>query len=151
MDFSFTLPMVANFIIIILLWKFVRRMIMSQPIVFVSRNKIKEGKADKFRNHYRDSIPPILTGKPGTLAQLAYENEEATEVTIVRLFPNADALDLQIQGADERSKKTYEFIEPICIELFGTPNPSTLEKMKKIAGSGVAVMISPNYLDGFIR
>ena len=124
---------------------------MSEPIVFISHNKIKEGKADEFRKHYRDSIPPIVAGKPGTLAQLAYENEEATEVTIVRLFPGADALDLQIQGANERSKKTYEFIEPISIEIFGIPTPTTLEMMKKIAGSGVVVNISPNYLGGFIR
>jgi len=124
---------------------------MTDPIVFISRNKIKEGRVVEFLQHYRDSIPPIMATKTGTLAQLAYENEEATEFTIVRLFPNADALDLQIQGADERSKKTYEYIEPISIEIFGTPNPATLEKMKKIAGSGVAVMISPNYAGGFIR
>jgi hypothetical protein len=124
---------------------------MSEPIVFLSRNKIKSGMADEFRKHYQASIPPILAGKPNTLSQLAYENEAGDEITVVRLFPSADALDLQIQGADERSKKTYEFIEPISIEIFGTPNPDTLERMKKIAGSGVIVKISPNYLGGFIR
>jgi len=124
---------------------------MSEPIVFIIRNRFKEGKTDEFRKHYRDSIPPIVVDKPGTLAQLAYENEEASEVTIVRLFPSADALDLQIQGADERSKKSYEFIEPVSIEIFGTPNPATLEMMKKIAGSSVTVKISPNYMGGFIR
>jgi len=124
---------------------------MTEPIVFISRNRIKEGKSDEFRKHYRNSIPPTMVNKPSTLAQLAYENEEAGEVTIVRLFLSAEALDQQIQGADERSKKTYEFIEPIGIEIFGTPNPATLEKMKKIAGSGVVVSISPHYIDGFIR
>jgi len=124
---------------------------MSEPVVFISRNKIKEGRATEFRQHYRASIPPVMAGKPGTLAQLAYENEEATEVTIVRLFPSADALDLQIQGANERSKITYEMIEPISIEIYGRPNPATVEMMKKIAGSGIVVSISPNYLDGFIR
>jgi hypothetical protein len=74
---------------------------MSEPIVFINRNKIKEGKTAEFRKHYRDSIPPIMAGKPDTLAQLAYENEEATEVTIVRLFPSSDALDLQIHRANQ--------------------------------------------------
>jgi hypothetical protein len=124
---------------------------MSEPIVFINHNKIKDGKADDFRKHYRDSIPPIFASKPGTLVQLAYENEEGTEVTIVRLFPNADALDLQLQGADERSKITYEYIEPISIEIFGTPNPATIEKMKNITGAGVLVTINPYYMDGFIR
>lgn len=124
---------------------------MSTPIVFISRNKIREGKTDDFRNHYRDSIPPILATRTDTFAQLAYENEESTEITIVRLFPSADALDVQIQRAEERSKKTYEFIEPVSIEIFGTPNSATLEQMKKIVGFGVAVKISPHYIGGFIR
>jgi hypothetical protein len=124
---------------------------MSEPIVFISRNKIKEGKTDEFRKHYRDTILITMADKPGTIVQLAYENEEATEVTILRLFPSAEALDLQIQGADERSKKTYEFIEPTSIEIFGVPAPATLERMKKIAGSGIAVRISPHYMGGFIR
>jgi hypothetical protein len=124
---------------------------MSTPIVFISRNKIKNGKADEFMKYYRESVPPIESGKPGTLAQLAYVNEKTNEVTVVRFFPSADALDQQIQGADERSKKTYEYIQPISIEIFGIPNPDTLEKMKKVAGSGVDVKINPSYVGGFIR
>ena len=124
---------------------------MSEPIVFISRNKIKAGKADEFRKHYQDSIQFIFNGKPATLAQLGYENKAITEFTVVRIFPNADALDQQLQGADERSKKTYEFIEPVAIEIYGLPNPSTLEKMKKIAGLGITVNLSPNYAGGFIR
>ena len=79
---------------------------MAEPIVFISRNRIKEDKINEFRNHYRDRIPMIFEEKPGTLAQLAYLNEEDSEVIIIRLFPSTEALDLQIQGADERSKKT---------------------------------------------
>ena len=124
---------------------------MSEPIVFISRNKIKNGRAGEFKKHYRDSIPRTNADKPDTLVQLAYENKDATEVIVVRLFPNAEALDLQIQGAGERSKKTYEFIQPVSIEIFGTPIPSTVEIMKKIAGSGVIVSITPHFSGGFIR
>lgn len=124
---------------------------MCEPIVFINRNKIKEGKIEEFRKHYQENIQLIFDDKPNTLAQLGYENEEGTEFIVVRVFLNADALDRQIQGADERSKKTYEYIEPTAIEIFGTPNPATLEKMMKIAGSGILVSISPSYLGGFIR
>lgn len=124
---------------------------MSEPIIFISRNRIKEGKAEEFRKHYQASIQPIFDGKPNTFVQLGYENEEGTEFTVVRVFPNADALEEQIQGADARSKKTYEYIEPTAIEIFGTPNPATLEKMKNIAGAGITVRITPHYLGGFIR
>src|SRR4030067_1661467 len=123
---------------------------MTEPIVFISRNRIKEGRADDFRKHYQGSIPTTMATKPGTQARLAYVNEEASEVVIVRLFPSADALDLQIQGADERSKKTYELIEPTGIEILGKPNPATLETIRRIAGSGVAVWSTPQVTGGVV-
>jgi hypothetical protein len=124
---------------------------MGEPIVFIVRHKIKEGRGAEFHRHYRESIPRTLESTPRTSVQLAYENPQGTEVTLVRLFPDADALDLQLQGSAERSKITYEFIEPLAIEIFGEPGPSTVERMKKIASSGIAVSIHPAYLGGFVR
>jgi len=124
---------------------------MSEPVVFISRNRIKEGRAEEFRQHYTRSIPDTSRDKPMTLAQLTYENENATEVIVIRLFADAHALDLQLQGASDRSRKTYEFIEPLSIEILGEPNPSTVELLQKIAGSGIPVSISSKYLGGFIR
>ncbi len=124
---------------------------MTDPIVFISRNRIIEGKIDEFRVHYRTSIPPIVANKPGTLVQLAYENEVTSEVTIVRLFPDADAMDIHLQGASDRSKRAYEFIEPVSIEIYGTPSSTALQLLKEIAGSGISVSVNPRYIGGFIR
>jgi len=123
---------------------------MTDPIVFIIRNRVKEGLLDDFCMHYRESIPRTEADKPGTLVQLAYVNEEATEVTIVRIFPDAEAMDLQLQGADERSKAAYTFIEPTSVEIYGTPNNYALEMMKKVAGSGIDVSIKPQFIGGFI-
>jgi quinol monooxygenase YgiN len=124
---------------------------MSEPVVFIIRFKIKEGKAVEFRKHYQDSIQPTFEGKPGTLTQLGYENQDATMFTVIRHFPNPDSLDLHLVGADERTKNSFRFIEPYRIEIFGTPNRSTLKAIEKIAGSDVSVRISLNYIGGFIR
>jgi hypothetical protein len=124
---------------------------MTDPIVFVSRNRVKKGMLDDFMKYYRDSVPLTEAGKPGTLVQLAYVSEDTTEVTIVRIFPNAEALDLQLQGADQRSKVAYQFIEPTSVEIYGTPGSFALEMMKKVAGSGIDVRISPQFIGGFIR
>ena len=124
---------------------------MAEPIVFIVRHKIKEGRGEDFRRHYRGSVPRTLESKPRTSVQLAYENPQGTQVTVVRLLPDADALDLQLQGADERSEITYKFIEPLSIEIFGEPGRLATERMQKMASSGVAVSIHPGYLGGFIR
>ena len=124
---------------------------MTDPIVFISRNRVKDGLFDDFRKHYQDSIPATRAGKPGTLLQLAYVNEDATEVVIVRVFPNAEALDLQLQGADDRSKAAYQFIEPIGVEINGTPNSYAMQMIDKVAGSGIEVSLNPQFIGGFIR
>jgi hypothetical protein len=124
---------------------------MSDPVVFISRNRVRDGMLDEFRRHYQDSIQPTQEGKPGTLVQLAYLSADAAEVVIVRVFPSAEALDLQLQGADERSKAAYQFIEPASIEIHGTPSSYALEMFRKVAGSGIDVRMNPEFMGGFIR
>jgi hypothetical protein len=124
---------------------------MTDPIVFISRNRVKEGLFEDFKKHYQTSVPITQAGKPNTFAQLAYINEDSAEVTIVRIFPNPEALDAQLLGADERSKTSYRFIEPTSIEIYGKPSNYALEMFKKVAGSGIVVSISPLFIGGFIR
>jgi len=83
---------------------------MDAPIIFISRNRIKDGMLAEFISHYQNSIPRTQAEKPGTFVQLAYVSDDAASVDIIRLFPHADALDDQLRGADDRSKVTYQFI-----------------------------------------
>jgi len=124
---------------------------MPHPIVFIVRNRIKQGSEKEFREFYRDSIPRIEASKPDTLVQLAYIDKAAAEVVILRLFPNSEAMDLHLQGADERSKAAYQFIEPTTIEIYGEPGNFALEIMNKVAVSGIKISILPQYMGGFIR
>jgi hypothetical protein len=124
---------------------------MTEPIIFISRNRVKEGMLDAFKKHYQESIPRTEAAKPETLIQLAYVNDDFSKMDIIRLFSNAEALDLQLQGADERSKITYQFIEPTSVEIYGTPSDFSLEMLKKVAGSGIAVSVFPEFIGGFMR
>ncbi len=124
---------------------------MTDPIVFISRNRVLDGRFDDFKKHYLDSVPSTQAAKPGTLVQLAYFNESESQVDIVRLFPSAEAMDLQLQGADMRSKTAYQFIEPTSIEIYGSPSSFAMEMMKKVAGSGIRVSVKPGFIGGFIR
>lgn len=124
---------------------------MSDPVVFISRNRVKEGSFEDFWQHYQDSLPMTEVNKPDTLVQLAYVDEDKSELVIVRVFPGAEALDQQLQGADERSRAAYRFIEPTAVEIYGKPNDYSLEMMKKVAGNGIKVSISQKFVGGFIR
>lgn len=124
---------------------------MSGPIVFISKFRVKEGKLDDFRRFYQAGAESIKADKPGTVVFLAYLNENATNVTIIHVFPDASSMDLHVQGADERSKAAYEFIEPAGLELYGTPSEGVLEMMRQIDGSGVPLTVRPEHLGGYLR
>jgi hypothetical protein len=82
---------------------------MTDPIVFKIRHRVKEGMFDAFTTHYQNSIPLTKMNKPGTMIQLAYINNDATEVDILRIFPLAEAFDRQLHGTDHRTQTTYQF------------------------------------------
>jgi quinol monooxygenase YgiN len=124
---------------------------MSQPIVFISHNKIKEGKLEALRENSQQTMQVLREQKPDTVVFLAYVSEDGGEVSFLHAFPDAEAMEIHFQGAEERSKKAYEFIEPISMEIYGTPNESVQGMLKQIAESGVEVSIDTDYLGGFLR
>jgi len=124
---------------------------MTEPIVFISRNRILPGMLEDFLRHYGASIPLTQASKPNTLVQLAYINQDKTEISLVRVFPSAEGMDEQLRGSDVRSKVSYQFIEPTAMEIFGTPSSYTMDMINKVAGAGVAVTIHPGYSGGFVR
>ena len=124
---------------------------MSEPIVFISTHRIKEGKLDEFKELSRKMTPLIEEGKPNTVFFQSYLNDEGTELTVVHVFPGADAMDLHFEGADERSGSAYEFIQPERFEIYGPASDQVLATMRRQAGPGIGLTVKPQNLAGFIR
>jgi len=121
------------------------------PIVFISHFKIKEGKLEVFQQHAQTMIEHLQANKPGTVAFLQYLNEEETELSIVHVFPDAEAYDRHLEGVGERAKGAFEFIEPIRRELYGMPNEQAMPMSRPPDGSTMAFDHKPTRMGGFIR
>lgn len=124
---------------------------MANPIVYISRNRVKKGMLDNFRIHYLDSVPSVELGKSGTIVQLAYVNEDSTEIDIIRVFPDAESMEFQIMGIDENIKIPCQYLETTRIEIYGVPSNNTMDRMKKVAGTSIEMHVNPQFIDGFIR
>jgi len=124
---------------------------MSEPIVFITHHKVKEGKLGAFRKFNLEGFQRIQEEKPDTIVMLGYAGENGTEVSFVHIFPDAEAMDLHFQGVDDRANKAYEFIQPMRMEIYGSPSDKVLASMKQIAESGVSVRVDTNHLGGFLR
>ena len=125
---------------------------MNEPIVFISHFRIKADQLDAFRTYFREGATGLQAEKPRTVAFLAYADEAGTRVSIVHVFPDADAMDLHVEGAAERSRAAYEFMEPDGWEIYGAPSAAALGMMQQSASAaGVTLTVKPAHIGGFLR
>jgi hypothetical protein len=125
---------------------------LSEPIVFISHLRIKEGKLDAYRQFSREMTPLLEAEKPRTLAFLAYLNEDATQVTNVHVCADADAMDVHLQGVEGRAGSAMDFLELEGYEIYGTPSDRALEMMQQFAKSlGGELIVKSEHLGGFLR
>ncbi|MFQ5966300.1 MAG: putative quinol monooxygenase [Acidimicrobiia bacterium] len=124
---------------------------MSEPIVFISHQRIKEGKLEGFKEQAREVARTLEETKPGTVVFYAYLNEAGTEATVVHVFPDREAMDAHMEGVMERAQAAYEYIEPQRMEIYGLPSDQTMEVFKQSAEMGVGVTFEPEPLAGYLR
>jgi hypothetical protein len=124
---------------------------MSEPIIFISHQRVKEGKLEGNKQYYRQVAEQAKANKPGTIAHLAYLNEEGSEQSIIHIFPDAESMELHMIGVDELAKKAYEYVEILSFEIYGKPADTVLERMMQIVGTSIAVNIKPQRIGGYIR
>jgi hypothetical protein len=125
---------------------------MTEPIVFISHFKIKEGALDAYRQMQHEAVRALEADKPRTLAMLPYLDADGTRLTIVHLFADAESMDLHFVGAAERSAAAYEVLVPDGWEIYGTPSDQALDTMRNAAvASGVSLTLQPDYVGGFLR
>ena len=124
---------------------------MSEPIVFISHFKVKEGKLDGLKQLHQRVVEQIKTDKPGTVVFLHYLNQEGTEYSVIHFFPDAEAMDRHTEGAGERAKAAFEFIEPTRREIYGTPSDQILAMLRPPEGSGITLTVMPQPMSGYIR
>ena len=125
---------------------------MAEPVVFISHFRVKEGKLDGLRRLQRDATQALEAEKPRTLAFLVYLDDGGRQMTVVHVFADADSMDLHFEGAEERSKLAYEFLEPRGWEIYGRPSEAALEALRRAAASaGVTLSVEAEYSGGFLR
>lgn len=125
---------------------------MDGPIVFISHNRIKDGKLEALRGSLEGGASMIEREKPGTVVFLSYLDEDGAEAHIVHVFPDAEAMARHLEGADERVAKARELIETVGYELYGSPPEGVLQQMRRFAAEfGASLEMRPDYVAGYLR
>ena len=121
-------------------------------LTFISHFRVKAGHADAFRGMWASVAAALETDKPGTAAYLAFLTDDAGRLTIVHVFPDADAMAAHFAGANFRAAAAYEHIEPAGWEVYGRPHDADLDHLRSASErAGVPLTWEPEALGGFLR
>lgn len=84
---------------------------------------------------------------PGVRSFRAYVSDDGTEGTVVYVHPDGDSLDQHLATAARLIQEGQAMVEVLRIDLLGSPNPGTVERMR---GLGVPVSVKAHVV-GFER
>lgn len=125
---------------------------MPGPIVFISHNAVKDGKLEGFRDAFGQVVQALDAEKPGTVVFLAFAADDGSEISIVHVFPDADAMGQHLQGVQERTGTAVEFIQTKGYEIYGSPSEPVLEAMRRFADAeGVPLHVRGDHIGGYLR
>jgi hypothetical protein len=124
---------------------------MSEPIVYISRWRIKEGRLSDYEALVRKVTPTLEAGKPQTLALLQFVADNQRDLTIIHVFADAAAFEAHVEGSDRRASAAYELIEPVAFEMYGRPTEASWDAFRDILAAGRPFERQPRFLNGFLR
>ena len=128
---------------------------MEAPFIFIGTYRLREGKAEPFKQYLRSEkfFEYIGANEPRLLAFNAYINQDGTEATFVQVHPDAASMEFHMQVAREHIERAYgEFLDAsTSIQVYGQPSDAVLEMTSQLAGSGVPLYVKAQPLGGFTR
>jgi len=124
---------------------------MPAPIVLISNQRIKPGRLEAYKSNYAQAVERLTANRPDTLAHSAYLSADGAEVSVVMAFRDAAAMELHMRGLGATPQRAQESMEFVSVQIFGYPQPATLELIRGIVGPGVPVTIKPQVVAGYIR
>ncbi len=122
---------------------------MPEPIGFISHSTVKEGKLDELRELSPEMFSALEAEKPGTVLHYGYLDADDGQVHFILVFPDADAMDAHMEGAQQRVARAAELIDTTAFEIYGTPSDPVVEALSQ--NPSVEVTIRPGGVGGYIR
>jgi hypothetical protein len=126
---------------------------MSGPFIFIATNRLKEGRLEAERKRVPELSDFIEANEPRLIAFNEYASEDATEVAVVQVHPDAESMEFHMQVVAERAAQAYaETLEATTsIQVFGQPSDAVLEMLRRQAGAGIPLTVHRHHLGGFTR
>ncbi len=115
----------------------------SNPIVYIDRSEIREGKLEELKTAMKELVELVEANEPRLIAYNVYFTEDGTRMTVVHIHLDSASLEFHMKVAGPAFPKFVEFVELLTIDVYGKPSEDLLEQMRKKAqmlGNGTVVV-----------
>ena len=106
---------------------------MSEPIVLVDSNQIREGRRAELEAAMKDLVAFVEANELRPILYQMYVNEAGTTMTVVQVHPDSDSVELHTKVAAPVFAKFSELLTMATMDVYGSPSPALLEQLRKKA------------------
>jgi hypothetical protein len=122
---------------------------MPEPIVFMTTMKIHEGKTQEFQEGLRKSMAFLEANGPQLMAE-TYIDLEKMIAHAIQVHRDSESILEHWRMSDTYQQDVMQHITTTHVDIFGKPNDDVMEGMKRLAGTGATITVSPHFA-GFNR
>ncbi|WP_432134508.1 MULTISPECIES: hypothetical protein [unclassified Streptomyces] len=125
---------------------------MSEPLFYVDRSDVLEGKAEAVRTGMLDLADFAEEHEPQLIAYHFYLDEAGTTMTTVAVHPDPASLDLHLRIGEQRFRAFATLVRLRTIDVYGDPGRTALDQLRqKAAYLGGAEVTVHTRQSGFSR
>lgn len=108
---------------------------MSEPIVYVDRSEVREGKLTELERALEELAAFIEEHEPRLLTYRVYFNEDRTRMTVLHVHPDPASLEFHMREAGGRFPRFAEYLRLEAIDVYGAPGEAVVERLRDKAES----------------
>lgn len=122
---------------------------MSEPIAFITTLKIHDGKLEEFKAATTKSIAFAEENGPQVLAGV-HIDEKDMRAHGFQVHRDSESILKTWQVMDPNIREVLQYSTTTRVDIYGQPNEAVMEGMKRLAGEGVTLTVTPRHA-GFVR
>lgn len=125
---------------------------MSEPIIFIDRSEIRDGKLDELKLAIHDLVKFVEANEPRPIAYDVYLNASGTRMTVLQVHPDSESMEFHMEIARPIFSKFAGLIELSAMDIYGDPSDHLLELTRqKVKMLGKASVVTHKLHAGFAR
>lgn len=121
---------------------------MADPIVYIDRSRITDGKLEELKEGVRQLLDFVEGQEPRLISYGFYVDERAMRMTVIAIHPDSASLELHLTIGGPEFRKLRALVDLTEIEVYGRPSDAAVvqlrEKAEMLGTAATVTVLAPH-------